>query len=86
MLTEKANFTITGMARLLEISRSGYCFWLGQKPSHRAIRRRGSEQKVAWFSGESKEVYGQHRLRADLRADGETISVSLSPRPCNASV
>jgi transposase InsO family protein len=38
------------------------------------IRRQGIEQKVAWFHGDSDEVYGAPRILADLRADGETIS------------
>ncbi len=74
MPTKKANFTIIRMVRLLEISRLGYYVWLGRKPSHRAIRRRGIEQKVARFHGDSDEVYGEHRLCADLRAGGGTIS------------
>ena len=62
------------MVRLLEVSRSGYYVWLDRKPSDRMIRREGIEQKVAWFHGDSDEVYGSPRILADLRADGETIS------------
>ena len=62
------------MVRLLEVSRSGYYVWLDRKPSDRAIRRENIEQKVAWFHGDSDEVYGAPRILADLRADGETIS------------
>ncbi|WP_369828711.1 IS3 family transposase [Cryobacterium sp. M91] len=74
MLAEKTNFTITRMVRLLEVSRSGYYVWLDRKPSDRMIRREGIDQKVAWFHGDSDEVYGSPRILADLRADGETIS------------
>ena len=38
------------------------------------IRRESTEQKVAWFHGDSDEVCGSPRILADLRADGETIS------------
>jgi hypothetical protein len=62
------------MVRLLEVSRSGYYVWLDRKPSERMIRREGIEQKVAWFHGDSNEVYGSPRILADLRADGETLS------------
>jgi transposase-like protein len=71
---EKTNFTITRMVRLLEVSRPGYYVWLDRKPSDRMIRRESIEQKVAWFHGDSDEVYGAPRILADLRADGETIS------------
>jgi transposase InsO family protein/transposase-like protein len=74
ILAEKTNFTITRMVRLLEVSRSGYYVWLDRKPSDRMIRREDIEQKVAWFHGDSDEVYGSPRILADLRADGETIS------------
>ena len=37
MLAEKSNFTVTRMARLLEVSRSGFYAWLGRAPSARAI-------------------------------------------------
>lgn len=74
MHAEKSNFTISRMARLLAVSRSGYYAWVGRKPSKRTIRQERIEQKVAWFHGESDEVSGAPRILVDLRADGETIS------------
>lgn len=74
MLAEKNNFTITRMVRLLGVSRSGYYAWVGRVPSAASIRRVHIEQKVAFFHGDSDEVYGAPRILADLRADGEVIS------------
>jgi putative transposase len=74
MLAEKTNFTITRMVRLLAVSRSGYYAWIGRPPSPASIRRVHIEQKVAFFHGDSDEVYGSPRILADLRADGEIIS------------
>ena len=74
MLAEKNNFTVTRMARLLEVSRSGFYAWLGRTPSKRAVRQERIEQKVAWFHGDSDEVSGSPKILADLRSDGETIS------------
>lgn len=74
MHAEKGNFTISRMARLLEVSRSGYYAWASRSPSKQAVHRERIEQKVAWFHGESDEVFGAPRILADLRADGETIS------------
>ncbi|WP_104125811.1 IS3 family transposase [Cryobacterium sp. Y57] len=74
MLAEKTNFTITRMVRLLEVSRSGYYAWIDRAPSPAAIRRELIEQKVAFFHGDSDEVYGASRILVDLRADGEIIS------------
>ena len=74
MLAERTNSAITRMARLLEVSRSGYYVWIDRKPSERAIRREAIDQKISCFHGDSDEVYGSPRILADLHADGETIS------------
>lgn len=74
MRAERSNFTVKRMARLLEVSRSGFYAWLKREPSERAIRLERIEQKVAWFHGESDQVSGSPKILADLRDDGETIS------------
>ncbi len=74
MRVEKSNFSVVRMARLLEVSRSGFYAWQVRKPSQRAVRREQIEQKVAWFHGESDEVSGSPKILADLREDGEIIS------------
>ena len=53
MHAEKSNFSIARMARLLEVSRSGFYAWLGRAPSPRALRAERIEAKIAWFHGES---------------------------------
>ncbi len=74
MHAEKSNFSIARMARLLEVSRSGFYAWLTRMPSKRALRTERIEAKIAWFHGESDEVSGSPRVLVDLRADGEVIS------------
>ncbi len=74
MHAEKSNFTVSRMARLLEVSRSGFYAWLQREPSKRALRSERVEAKIAWFHGASDEVSGSPRILADLREDGETIS------------
>lgn len=74
MHAEKSSFTVSRMARLLEVSRSGYYAWVRREPSTLAIRRERIEGKVAWFHGESDEVSGSPRVLMDLREDGEVIS------------
>ena len=74
MHAEKSNHAVCRMARLLEVSRSGYYAWAQRPPSKRAVRAERIEGKVAWFHGESDEVSGAPRILADLREDGETIS------------
>lgn len=74
MRAERSNFTVVRMARLLEVSRSGFYAWLKRAPSPRALRTERIEQKVTWFHGESDEVSGSPKILADLRGDGEVIS------------
>ena len=74
MLVEKSNYSVSRMARLLEVSRSGFYAWCKRLPSKRAVRTERIEAKIAWFHGESDEVSGSPRILADLREDGETIS------------
>ena len=74
MHAEKSNFTVSRMARLLEVSRSGFYAWLQREPSKRALRTERVEAKIAWFHGASDAVSGSPRILADLREDGETIS------------
>jgi putative transposase len=74
MHAEKSNHTVTRMARLLEVSRSGFYAWAKRLPSRRAVRAERIEAKIAWFHGESDEVSGAPRILADLREDGEVIS------------
>ena len=62
------------MVHLLEVSRSGYYAWMDRAPSPAAIRREHIEQKVAFFHGDSDEIYAAPRILVDLRADGEIIS------------
>ncbi len=74
MRVEKSNYSVSRMARLLEVSRSGFYAWLQRRPSKQAVRQERVEQKIGWFHGESDEVSGSPRILADLREDGETIS------------
>jgi len=74
MLAEKSNYSVSRMARLLEVSRSGFYAWRKRGPSKRAVRAERIEQKIGWFHGESDEVSGSPRILVDLREDGEVIS------------
>ena len=74
MLAEKSNYSVSRMARLLEVSRSGFYAWCKRGPSKRAVRAERIEAKIGWFHGESDEVSGAPRILVDLREDGEVIS------------
>jgi len=55
VLAEKSNYSVSRMARLLEVSRSGFYTWCKRLPSKRAVRAERIEAKIAWFHGESDE-------------------------------
>jgi putative transposase len=74
---QKANFTVTRMTGLLEVSRSGFYKWraaglAGPTPAQR--RREVIDAKVKEFHDASDQVYGSPRILVDLRDDGEVIS------------
>lgn len=74
---EKANFTITRMTRLLEVSRSGFYKWRATQaagPTPAQQRRAAIDVKVKAFHDASDQVYGAPRILADLRENGEVIS------------
>ena len=74
---EKANHSITRMAELLRVSRSGYYAWAARKdapPGPRAARAAELVVKIRDFHAASDQVNGAPRILADLRADGEIVS------------
>ena len=85
MLAEKSYFTVSRMARLLEVSRPGFYAWCRRGPSARVVRAERIEAKVAWFHGASDEVSGSPKILVDLREDGETISRKTVAKPMRTS-
>lgn len=74
---EKANFTVTRMAGLLEVSRSGFYKWRAAQaagPTPTQQRRAAIDTLVRAFHDASDQVYGCPRILADLREDGVVIS------------
>ena len=77
MDAEKACFDLARMARLLEVSRSGYYAWKARKaagPTPAQQRRAELTAKVIQVHAESDRVYGAPRILADLRDGGEVVS------------
>ena len=65
------------MARLLEVSRSGYYDWANRQtagPTPAQQRRAALTDKIRTFHADSDGVYGSPRILADLREAGETVS------------
>ena len=83
MDTERATFEIARMARLLDVSRSGYYAWCQREaagPSPVQQRRTALTVKIRHFHLESDQVYGSPRILADLRDDGQIVSAKTVAR------
>jgi transposase InsO family protein len=77
MDAEKATYEIARMARLLDVSRSGYYDWARRQaagPGPAQQRRADLTTKIAAHHADSDQVYGSPRILADLREAGEHVS------------
>ena len=71
---EKANFSVSGMCRVLGASRSGFYEWRGRGPSERRRRRDALARKVLQAHEASRRTYGSPRVREALLQQGEVVS------------
>ena len=74
MFAKKAEHSITIMARVLGVSRSGYHAWAARPPSPRAVADARLSARTAVLHQQRRGVYGSPRIWADLVLDdGERI-------------
>ncbi len=68
MSANQARFLITAMARVLGVSRAGYCAWLHRAPSARVTANTTLLKRIRTVHVGSRQTYGAPRVHAELRA------------------
>lgn len=70
---EKANYPVTLMCRLLQVSRAGYYEWRAREASSRARDDQMLKVKIAALHKRSRGTYGSPRIWQDLREEGHQV-------------
>lgn len=80
MKANQAEHAIATMARLLEVSTSGYYAWLTRPDSQRTIDDRELTNRIRHHHRESRGTYGALRIHADLIDEGRQVGVKRVAR------
>lgn len=70
----KRRVSVSGMLKILGVSRSGYRAWLKHVPSNAEKRRESVKAKIKDIYDKSKQNYGAPKITQVLRKTGEAIS------------
>lgn len=71
---EKANYPVSLMCRVLEVSRQGFHAWLRRHPSRRWVADVRLLELIHAIHAESRASYGSPRVHAELRHRGVGVS------------
>ena len=72
--TGERRLNVSGVLRILGVSRSGYISWKGHLPSDRELRKEKIKERIQEIYDESHQNYGAPKITAVLKSQGEIIS------------
>ncbi len=61
------SYAVRTLAKVLDVSASGYYDWRDRGPSTRAVDNEQFGDRIAQIHGNSKAIYGEPKIRAELR-------------------
>ena len=73
----KRQVSVSGMLKILGVSRSGYRAWLKHVPSNAEKRRESVKAKIKDIYDKSKQNYGAPKITQVLRAKQEKLFPSV---------
>ena len=65
--TQGRAYPIHTLAKVLDVSASGYYDWRDREPSARALDNELLSDRIEQIHGDSKAIYGEPKIRAALR-------------------
>ena len=78
---EKRRLNVSGVLKILGVSRNGYLNWKNRLPSDREKRKQSVKERILDIYNESHQNYGAPKITEQLRKDGERMlsGVLISP-------
>jgi len=76
----RAEWPVTHMCRVLEVSRAGFYAWRSRVPSATETRRKGLTEQVTQIHAEVKARHGSPRMHAELVGRGHDCCVNTVAR------
>lgn len=70
----KRRLNVSGVLKILGVSRSGYLNWKKRLPSERELRKQAIKERILEIYQESHQNYGAPKITKCLQAEGETIA------------
>ena len=78
--TERVNYPVALLARVLKVNRSAYYAWAGRPMSAHEVEDRDLTRLIKEIHAANRRVYGTPRIHAELRIGIRTLLLGASSR------